>query len=475
MTSADAGTSKTHKVLQFIRFQSAVDIVFWPLVAKLKLEEVRLNTDQHIDITGSYTYLTRKIHTDSSSTAPDAEASVTAIPNNHPPLFSLNEKSFPRKTWSVPGDAVDPAEGTVSPKLVVIPGTLILYNKEEEMISADRKAIFAKYTEQLLEQMRSDEVLRNPGLFSHFILLCFPDVKKYKFRYWFGAPALYAQDQPHQLARSPGQTLAYQTVADAFSSEEINTLGTKVQQLIKDTSECGHIANQCGGFFLVRRLQPGVTANECVEVALLSEWDDFFKGSDVYIGFLDPSPSAEILGWPIRNLLYYASRFKGLETVKIIAIHQHVGVLDLFANSKVMEISLGKSESVPVTVGWEPGVGTTKLSSRVIDVSGTLDPLQRASAAVNLNLQLMRWRAEPAIDLPTIANARCLILGAGTLGSYVSRSLLAWGVSDISFVDNGRVSFSNPVRQPLYEFADCLEGGKFKVRCGSRCTEKSLS
>ena len=33
----------------------------------------------------------------------------------------------------------------------------------------------------------------------------------------------------------------------------------------------------------------------------------------------------------------------------------------------------------------------------------------------------------------------------------------------ITFVDNGFVSFSNPVRQPLFEFKDCLNGGAPKA------------
>jgi len=39
----------------------------------------------------------------------------------------------------------------------------------------------------------------------------------------------------------------------------------------------------------------------------------------------------------------------------------------------------------------------------------------------------------------------------------------AWGVRHITFVDNGTISYSNPVRQPLYEFQDCLNGGKPKA------------
>lgn len=38
-----------------------------------------------------------------------------------------------------------------------------------------------------------------------------------------------------------------------------------------------------------------------------------------------------------------------------------------------------------------------------------------------------------------------------------------WGVRCITFVDNARISYSNPVRQPLYEFEDCLAGGKPKA------------
>lgn len=38
----------------------------------------------------------------------------------------------------------------------------------------------------------------------------------------------------------------------------------------------------------------------------------------------------------------------------------------------------------------------------------------------------------------------------------MARTLLGWGFQTISFVDNGRVSYSNPVRQPLYEFSDCV-------------------
>lgn len=88
---------------------------------------------------------------------------------------------------------------------------------------------------------------------------------------------------------------------------------------------------------------------------------------------------------------------------------------------------------------------------------------RQADINVDLNLKLMKWRVAPELDLDVIRNTRCLLLGAGTLGAYVARNLLSWGVHKITFIDSGTVSFSNPVRQPLYSFKDCIGGKTMKA------------
>ena len=82
-----------------------------------------------------------------------------------------------------------------------------------------------------------------------------------------------------------------------------------------------------------------------------------------------------------------------------------------------------------------------------------------AATALDLNLGLMRWRMLPELVPARLAACRVLILGAGTLGCHLARDLLPWGFTRLTIVDNGRVSLSNPVRQPLFEAADATADG----------------
>lgn len=67
---------------------------------------------------------------------------------------------------------------------------------------------------------------------------------------------------------------------------------------------------------------------------------------------------------------------------------------------------------------------------------------------------------------------RSWYVGVVLVVAYTPDSLQGWGVRTITFVDSSRVSFSNPVRQPLFEFEDCLDGGKPKAACAAERLKK---
>ncbi|EJD47538.1 hypothetical protein AURDEDRAFT_62187, partial [Auricularia subglabra TFB-10046 SS5] len=116
--------------------------------------------------------------------------------------------------------------------------------------------------------------------------------------------------------------------------------------------------------------------------------------------------------------------------------------------------------------GWE--------KSALDKLMPSMDPHWLAAQAVDFNLKLMRWRLLPQLDFNRIAGTRCLLLGAGTLGCFVARRLLAWGVRNITLLDSGRMSFSNPVRLPLFEFCDCVDGGKAKAEAAAEALKRSF-
>lgn len=84
-----------------------------------------------------------------------------------------------------------------------------------------------------------------------------------------------------------------------------------------------------------------------------------------------------------------------------------------------------------------------------------------------------RWHSRKLCGSESIGMCRkwartCLTLCHPCFGDAKYTLLQGWGVKKITFVDKGTVSFSNPVRQPLFTFADCLNGGVPKASRASQ-------
>ncbi|KAJ3200716.1 Autophagy protein 7, partial [Clydaea vesicula] len=197
------------------------------------------------------------------------------------------------------------------------------------------------------------------------------------------------------------------------------------------------------------------------------------------IGFVDSTSLECHPGWPLRNLLILAKKRWNIKNINVLSFRESLSDSKIIiSKSLVFKVVLPdgefKENEVPLAVGLEKNTNG-KLGSRNVDLSAVMDPKKLAETAVDLNLKLMRWRILPELNLEKISATRCLLFGAGTLGCYVARSLMAWGIRDITFVDNGKISFSNPIRQPLYEFEDCLTNGeevKFKANVAAEKLKK---
>lgn len=108
------------------------------------------------------------------------------------------------------------------------------------------------------------------------------------------------------------------------------------------------------------------------------------------------------------------------------------------------------------------GINNNKL--KIVDLSNNMDPIKIMESSSKLNLSLMKWRMSPNLKLDEMAKCKVLLLGSGTLGCNIARHLLMWGINHITFVDRGTVSYSNPVRQSLFEFSDCGKESKSKIK-----------
>lgn len=286
-----------------------------------------------------------------------------------------------------------------------VEGNLINVNTIEEFKALDKKALLREWGQQLICPMEKGQVEEK------FHLLSFCDLKKYKFYYWLAYPVVHS---PWYI-QTVSQENRYLAQIEKFASE-LTTL-----------------------FFQISEAGNGIEIST----------DGFSpKGTFVYIDSClssDGSPSIQL-----KNHLYLLA-LKGFTSIELIIYRNNL-------LSTTVELQLDsnfQNSNEPQITGWER-TAQGKLSPKMADLGSLIDPKKLADQAVDLNLKLMKWRVAPQLDLDIIRHQKVLLLGAGTLGSYVARALMGWGVREINFVDSGRVSYSNPVRQPLFTFHDCF-------------------
>lgn len=410
-------------ILQFAPFSSAVDAGFWHKFTQLKLDVIHLSKDP-IPVTGNY------VNSDAAGLPSRLSVEYDALESNQPvPHLSFR--------------AV---------------GTLINTNTVEEFRSYDKVELLKSAGASLWEALTSELALENPSLLSSFLMFTFADLKKYHYYYWFAFPA-FTLPKTVPLVQQP------QPIVSQLTENEIASLLAAFSARETDKNS---------GFFTIRK------KNNDWSIHPLKKYPDLRNAAstdaEVFLGFCDPCTLPQNPGWPLRNLLTLVllkwSKQWPIHKILCLRIRTRSGVQDA-SHSIYVEVDLGgildqdSQPVMPTCLGWEKNE-RGKMGPRMVNLSSTMDPTRLAESAVDLNLKLMRWRVAPQLDLPVIQDTRCLLLGAGTLGCGVARCLLGWGIRNITFVDSGKVSFSNPVRQSLFVFDSCLNGGENKATAAAK-------
>ncbi|XP_014271882.1 ubiquitin-like modifier-activating enzyme ATG7 [Halyomorpha halys] len=411
--------------LKYISFNSVIDSSFWHKLYQLKLDEDRLEEKER-EIRGFY------LQPNSCSLIVDC----TSFNREYESLLGKNQFTTikylcdKRLSYNTP--------------FLSATGYLINFNSASKLKDSNKNLIIEKYGKLIKKDIDSGKAIENPNLLTKFVLITFANLKTFEFIYWFGFPALSSLS--FKLLSKP------EPLNSVFSEEQIDNLLVSHQELSNENKSV---------FALIR----GSDKLKCMTMKEYIGLQNKSSMKGMYICFLDPSSDKDYPGWPLRNILtLLASKCKDIWPIDVICLR--IGAP--FETSIVLSVSIDEESKEDLWIGWEKNK-RDKFGPRCVNLQNDLDPVRVADSSADLNLKLMKWRLVPDLDLDTIKSQKCLLLGAGTLGCSVARNLVAWGVRHVTFVDNGRVSFSNPVRQSLFSYGDCDlgSGGKMKAEAAA--------
>ncbi|XP_026412711.1 ubiquitin-like modifier-activating enzyme atg7 isoform X2 [Papaver somniferum] len=422
-------SSSPSVLLQFAPFQSAVDDGFWRRLSSLKLDTLGIDQSP-IPITGFY----------APCSNPQVSNYLTLLPESLPP--EAGEEASVRGTLNLGNRNRCP-----------VPGILYNTNTLESYRAIDKRSLLKAEAKKIWEEINSGKAEEDSAVLSRFLLISFADLKKWSFHYWFAFPAL--------VLDPPATLVNLQPATQCFTLEEAESLSAACNKW-RSSSLTADVP-----FFLV-----SVASDSNVAIRPLRDWAVCQgDGRKLLFGFYDPCNLPNNPGWPLRNFLALICARWSMEKVCFLCYREKHGFADLglsLVGEALISVPQGRAaeigkdtQYVPNAVGWELNI-EKKMVSRRISLAQSMDPTRLAISAADLNLKLMRWRALPSLNLNSLSTIKCLLLGAGTLGCQVARVLMTWGVRKITLLDSGRVAMSNPLRQSLYTFDDCLNGGNMK-------------
>lgn len=341
-------------------------------------------------------------------------------------------------------------------------GVLQNFNTMEEfkdfLSSGARAEKVAEVARRLRDDIVSGAALTDPVLLRRFLVISFADLKKYVFTYTTAFPYLAPREAP------------FRSYAEPSGAEEAG-FGRELLCKLSETLRADAHLSSAGSFVLVRASDDGATWDSTPKP--LSTLRELEADAEWALGFVDSGSQPEVVGWPLRNLLLLVAHHRP-GRCKVLAFRDpHLSTSkDAIVRSRVFFIETGGAQAESVLVDPPPAAaqyaGWSKIQA--VDLKVFMDVKKIASDAVDLNVKLIKWRILPDMEPEKMKQLRFLLLGSGTLGCSVARTLMGWGVRKMTFVDNGKVSFSNPVRQSLFTHQDAADG-KSKARCAREAVE----
>ena len=422
-------------VVKFVPFSSTVDAPFWVQYCHEKLENIQLKEDP-IPIQATFGL-------------------------EGPPRLQCQESSL-RIATIVPNERVAAS------------GNLLGFNTLESFQNVDKNQILNDY---FVPKFLKGDV----SSLTSILLLTYPDLKQHKVLYWFGIPALLTKQ--NASIRAMQQT----PLKEAWSTDECKRLTIQLHSWRRSLLTAG------------TGLPPFFARTKDKLVTLELNVFDFLGNVDldeIVFGFFDPVGSTPLhpeqpVGWPMRNLVAFLAFHLDLggKTINILSYRPKVvrritsetlTIDDSEGESFLLRVGVPKKEDYEWTtidddddddgddnnddkvatsskfkvVGWELNV-RNKPGPRWVNLRPLLDSQHLAIQAADLNLKLMKWRMIPNLNVELLQSTKVLLIGAGTLGCSVARTLLGWGIRKFKILDYGTVSYSNPVRQNLFTLEDC--------------------
>ncbi len=294
-------------------------------------------------------------------------------------------------------------------------------NTIEEYRSLDKGSILSQAARTIWDAINDGTIFSCPSLLAFFTVICFADLKKYKFTYLFAFPALHS-DPSWKLVPNVGSRLELDNDNHGEGNAVIYMTGEETAALVDSIQTWRYrVDARQHGFFLAKKRRttsfagytgkpeamedgtgmddetshrpttPGTPGDRLGFTWAVGSLIDYERGffedileEDRFVGFADPSTYPAYPGWMLRNLLVLIRRRWKLNKVQVLCyrdIHARRDeaksiilplVLDSDASISSAQTS-SFSDHMPKVTGWERN-SAGKVMSRIANLGEHMDP-----------------------------------------------------------------------------------------------------